>query len=183
MELWNRRDGNMRKDELYKQYEQCISEFLCSISVEESSSNDIAQKERNLVSEIENEYMQATSELSRAKQTISAQYKSIWESCTANTGLLRPADQRPAYTDAGWRECVREQAQIAKQIQEWFSVKTQEAVAEKQRRMKLEAERKAADALAAAEAERKRKEEEAALEAAKGASLLDEIKRRFRKKL
>lgn len=173
----------MRKEELYNQYEQYISEFLCSISDEEKYRNDVAQKERNLVSEIENEYMQTTSDLSHAKQTISAQYKSVRESCIVNAGLRRPEDQRPEYTDASWRECVRVQAQLAKEIQGWFSVKTQEAIAEKQRKMKLEAEKKAAEALEAAEAERKRKEEEAALEAAKGASLLEEMKKRFKKKI
>ena len=95
--------------------------------------------------------------------------------------MSRPEDQRPAYTDVNWRECVKIQERAAKEIQEWFSAKTQQAIAVKQRKMQLEAERRAASALSAAEAERKRKEEAAALEEARGALLLEEMKRRFRK--
>ena len=173
----------MEKNELYNQYQKYISELVSSVSIEGNTQNAIAQEERNLVAEIENEYMQTISELQRAKQTISNQYRSIWESCTTNAGLRRPEDQRPSYTDANWRECVKKQEQAAKEIQEWFTRKTQQAFIEKQRKLQQEAERKAASALSAAEAERKRKEEEAAKEAARGASLLEEMKRKYRKNI
>lgn len=173
----------MEKNELYNQYQKYISELVSFVSTEGNTQNVIAQKERNLVSEIENEYMQTISELQRAKQAISNQYRSIWESCTTNAGLRRPEAQRPSYTDANWRECVKIQEQAAKEIQEWFTRKTQQAFIEKQRKLQQEAERKAASALSAAEAERKRKEEEAAKEAARGASLLEEMKRKYRKNI
>ena len=183
MELLSRRDGNLEKNELYNQYQKYISELVSFVSVEGNTQNAISQKERNLVAEIENEYMQTISELQRAKQTISNQYRSIWESCTNNAGLRRPEAQRSSYTDKNWRECVRIQEQAAKESQEWFTRKTQQAFAEKQRKLQQEAERKAASALSAAEAERKRKEEEAAMEAARGASLLEEMKRKYRKNI
>lgn len=168
-------------EELFKQYQRCLADLVSLTSSEDNSQNDIAQEERNTVAQIENEYLQISSELQRAKQTITNQYRSIWESCTSNAGLRRPEAQRPAYTDRSWRECVKVQEQAAKVIQEWFAVKTQQAVSERQRQLQQEAERRAASALSAAEAEKKRKEEAAALEEARGASLLEEMKRKFRR--
>lgn len=171
----------MDKDELFKQYQGLLSELIILTQSEDSSQNSIAKDERNAVAEVENEYQNTYAELQRARQAVISQYRSVWESCTSNAGLRRPSDQRPAYTENSWKECVRFQEQVAKEIQEWFTIKSQEAIAERQKKLRLEAERKAASALSAAEAERKRKEEEAALEEARGASLLEEMKRRFRK--
>jgi hypothetical protein len=168
------------KNELYKQYQGYLSELMALTSSEDSSQNSIAQEERNIVAEVENEYLNISSELQRARQMITSQYRSVWESCTSNAGLRRPADQRPAYTDINWKECIRIQEQAAREIQEWFAIKSQQAIAERQKKLQQEAERKAAMALSAAEAERKRKEEAAALEKARGALLLEEMKRRFR---
>ena len=168
-------------EELFKQYQNCFSDLVLLVSAEENAQKDIAQEERNNVAQIENEYLQISSELQNAKRAIETQYRSIWESCTTNAGLRRPEAQRPAYTDRSWRECVKAQEQAAKIIQEWFLVKTQQAVAERQRQLQQEAEKRAASALSAAEAERKRKEEAEALEAARGASLLEEMKRKFRR--
>ena len=181
MELWNRRDGKLSMEELFKQYQKCFADLVSLTSSEDNSQNDIAQEERNTVAQIENEYLQVSTDLQRAKQAIRKQYRSIWESCSTNAGLKRPEDQRPSFTDKSWRECVREQEQAAKVIQDWFTVKTQQAVAERQRQLQQEAERRAASALSAAEAERKRKEEAAALEEARGASLLEEMKRKFKR--
>ncbi len=172
----------MEKSELYKQYQGYLSELTSLMLSEDSSQNNIAQEERNTVADVEKEYLNVSSELQKARQMISGQYRSVWESCTSNAGLLRPADQRPAYTEINWKECIRIQEQAAREIQEWFAVKSQQAIVEKQKKLQQEAERKAAMALSAAEAERKRKEEAAALEQARGASLLEEMKRKFRKK-
>lgn len=168
-------------EELFKQYQRCFADLVSLTSSEDNSQNDIAQEERNNVAQIENEYLRISSELQRARQAITNQYRSIWESCTSNAGLRRPEAQRPAYTDRSWRECVKVQEQAAKVIQEWFALKTQQAVAERQRQLQQEAERRAASALLVAEAEKKRKEEVAALEEARGASLLEEMKRKFRR--
>lgn len=183
MELLSRRDGNLREDELYKQYEQYVSELVHYLINEENCHSAIAQEERNIVAEIENEYMKSISELKRARQTVSSQYRSVWESCTGNTGLRRPEDQRPSYTDIEWNECVSLQEKAAKEIQKWFEEKRRQAVEEKQIKLQQEKEKKVVSALLAAEAERKRKEEAAALEAARGASLLEEMKQKFRKNL
>lgn len=171
----------MEKGELFSQYQGYLSELIVLTSSEDSLQNSIAQEERNTVAEVENEYLNISSELQRARQMITSQYRSVWESCTSNVGLRRPADQRPAFTEINWKECVRIQEQAAREIQEWFAIKSQQAIAERQKKLQQEAERKAAMALSAAEAERKRKEEAAALEEARGASLLEEMKRRFRK--
>lgn len=173
----------MEKNELYNQYQNYISKLVSFVFAEGNTQDAIAQEERNLVAEIENEYIQTISELQRVKQTISNQYRSIWESCVAIAGLRRPEAQRPLYTDANWRECVRIQEQVAKEIQDWFTRKTQQAFAEKQRKLQQEAKRKAASALSAVEAERKRKEETVAMEAARGAFLLEEMKRKYRKSI
>lgn len=169
----------MNKDELFNQYQSYIIDLVSSISAEGDSQNGIAQEERRTVAAIENEYMQTVAELQQAKQVVTNQYRSVWESCTSNTSLRRPEDQRPSYTDESWRECVRSQERAAKAIQEWFAAKTQEAVAEKQRKIQQEAARKSASALLAAEAERKRKEEADSLEEARGASLLEKMKRKY----
>lgn len=171
----------MKKTELYKQYQKYISDLIFLTSSESVSQNSIAQEERNLVSEIENEYMQVIATLQTAKQTITNQYRSVWESCRTNAGLRRPEAQRPAYTGLNWKDCIRIQEQAAKGIQEWFELKKQQALVEKQRKLQLEASRRAASALSAAEAERKRKEETAALEEKRGALLLEEMKRKYRK--
>lgn len=171
----------MEKGELFRQYQGYLSELILLTSSEDSSQNSIAQEERNIVAEVENEYLNISSELQRARQMITSQYRSVWESCTSNEGLRRPADQRPAYTEINWKECVRIQEQAAREIQEWFTIKSQQAIAERQKKLQQEAERKAAMALSAAEAERKRKEEAAAMEEVRGAMLLEEMKRRFRK--
>lgn len=171
----------MKKNELFRKYQSYISDLVFFTSSEDDSQDTIAQEERNIVAEIENEYLQVSSELQRVRHTVTNQYRSIWESCTSNAGLRRPEAQRPAYTDRTWRECIRIQEQAAKEIQEWFAIKKQQAVAERQRQLQQEAERKTASALSAAEAERKRKEEAAAMEEAQGASLLEEMKRKFRK--
>ncbi len=183
MELLNQRGGNLKKNELYKQYQQYISELVYFVSAEGDSQTAIAKEERNIVAEIENEYMRTISELQQAKQTAYAQYRNVWESCTANVGLRRPKAQRPSYTDIKWRECIRLQEQAAKEIQEWFAKKTQQAVAQRQQKLRQEAQQRAASALSAVEAERRRKEEEAALEAARGASLLEEMKQKYRKNI
>lgn len=171
----------MSMEELYKQYQKCFANLVSLTLSEDDSQNDIAQEERNIVAQIENEYLQVSTDLQRAKQAIRKQYRSIWESCSSNAGLRRPEDQRPAFTDKGWRECVREQEQAAKVIQDWFTIKTQQAVAEKQKQLQQEQARRAASALSAAEAERKRKEEAAALEEAMAASFLEEMKQKFRR--
>lgn len=181
MELWNRRNGKLSMEELYKQYQKCIANLISLTSYEDDSQNNIAQEERNTVAQIENEYLQVSTDLQRAKQAIRKQYRSIWESCSTKAGLRRPEDQRPAFTDKSWRECVRKQEQTAKVIQDWFAVKTQQAVAERQRQLQIEKERRAAIASSQAEAERKRKEEAAALEEAKAALFLEEMKRKFRR--
>lgn len=168
-------------EELYKQYQKCFANLVSLTLSEDDSQNDIAQEERNIVAQIENEYLQVSTDLQRAKQAIRKQYRSIWESCSSNAGLRRPEDQRPAFTDKSWRECVREQEQAAKVIQDWFTIKTQQAVAEKQKQLQQEKARRVASALSAAEAERKRKEEAAALEEAKAASFLEEMKQKFRR--
>ena len=171
----------MSMEELYKQYQKCFANLVSLTLSEDDSQNDIAQEERNIVAQIENEYLQVSTDLQRAKQAIRKQYRSIWESCSSNAGLRRPEDQRPAFTDKSWRECVREQEQAAKVIQDWFTIKTQQAVAEKQKQLQQEKARRVASALSAAEAERKRKEEAAALEEAKAASFLEEMKQKFRR--
>lgn len=145
MELWNRRDGKLSMEELFKQYQKCFADLVSLTSSEDNSQNDIAQEERNTVAQIENEYLQVSTDLQRAKQAVRKQYRSIWESCSTNAGLKRPEDQRPSFTDKSWRDCVREQEQVAKVIQDWFTVKTQQAVAERQRHLQQEAERRAAN--------------------------------------
>lgn len=171
----------MNKDSLYNQYQNYISDLLSLTASGSESQNSIAQEERNIVAEIENDFLQISSQLQDAKLKITNQYKSVRESCSSNAGLRVPEAQRPSHTDLSWQESIRIQEQAAKRIQEWFADKTRKAVAEKQRQLQLEAKRRAANALSAAEAERKRKEEAAMLEEKRGAALLEEMKRKHRK--
>ena len=171
----------MDKGELFKQYQGYLSELIFLTSSADKLQNNIAQEERNTVAEIENEYINISLELQRARQMIRSQYRSVWESCISNTELRRPEDQRPTYTEKGWRECIRAQEREAKEIQKWFAKKSQEAIVERQKKIQQEVEKREASALSAAEAERRRKEEEAELEKAQGTSLLEEMKKKFRK--
>lgn len=171
----------MNVEELFKQYQKCLADLASLTYSEDDSQKDISQEERNIVAQIENEYLQVSIDLQKAKQTIRKQYRNIWESCSTNAGLKRPEDQRPAFTDKSWKECVREQEQAAKAIQDYFTVKTQQAVAKKQKQLQQEQAKRAANILSAAEAERKRREEAAALEEAKAASFLEEMKSKFRR--
>ena len=170
-------------EQLFENYQKYILTLISLASSEDSSQSNISCEERNKVADIENEYSKITLELQKIKQTISSQYRSVWESCTSNAGLQIPRDQRTASTNLSLQECIRIQEQAAKEIQEWFAIKSQQAVAERQRKLQQEAAKKRAFALSAAEAERKRKEEAAALEEKKGASLLEEMKRKFRNNL
>lgn len=158
-------------------------ELVSFVSSEDASQSRIAREERKAVAEMENEYLQEFSELQRIKQTVSSQYRSVWESCTLNSGLQRPEAQHPTYTDRSCQECIEIQEQAAKDIQEWFRIKTKQAVIEKKKQLRWEAEKRAASALAAAEAEKKRKEEAAAFEEAQGAFLLEEMKQKFRRNM
>lgn len=171
----------MDKDELFKQYQRYISDLVSLSSSEDNLQNNIAQEERNIVAELEKEYSQITAELQNIKRIVTSQYRSVWESCTANAGLKRPEAQRPSYTDLTWRECVKIQEKAAKETQEWFAVKTQQIIAERKRQLQEDAARKAASAISANEAARKKEEETAALEEIQGASFLEELKRKFRK--
>ena len=170
-------------EQLFENYQKYILTLISLTSSENSSQSGISCKERNKVAEIENEYSKITSELDKTKQTIRSQYESVWESCTSNAGLQIPRDLHPISTNLSLQECIRIQEQATKEIQEWFTIKTQEAIAERQRKLQQEAARKQARAVSAAEAERKRKEEATTLEKMKGASLLEEMKRKFRNKL
>lgn len=170
----------MEKVTLFNQYEKLIADLILLTSSDDKMQDGIAKQERNLVAEIENEYLATTSELQKAKRAIDSQYNSVWESCSKNAGLRKPSAQRPAYTEINWKECIAIQEKAAKEIQEWFAIKTQQALAERQKKIQEEAARKAASALSAAEAERKRKQEAEAQEIARGASLLEEMKRKFR---
>ena len=82
----------MSMEELYKQYQKCFANLVSLTLSEDDSQNDIAQEERNIVAQIENEYLQVSTDLQRAKQAIRKQYRSIWESCSSNAGLRRPED-------------------------------------------------------------------------------------------
>lgn len=170
-------------EQLFENYQKYILTLISLASSEASSQSNISCEERNEVADIENEYSKITSELQRIKQTISSQYRSVWESCTSNAGLRIPRDQHPVSTNLSLQKCIKIQEQAVKEIQEWFAIKTQQAVAERQRQLQQEAAKKQALALSAAEAERKRKEEAAALEEKKGASLIEEMKRKFRNNL
>ena len=173
----------MSKNEFFKKYQSYVSELISLTSAEDDSQSGIAQEERNKVAQTENAYLQTMSELRKARQIVDEQYRSIRESCSSYMGLRRPEAQRPSYTDEGWKECIKIQENEAKKIQQWFLLKKQESVAEKQRQLQLEAKQRAARALSATEAERKRKEEAEALEKTRRASLLEELKRKYRKNI
>ena len=91
----------------YEKYSNCLVEIIDQLRSESLSQEKVAQSERNAVSTIENQYMAISDELQQAQRTVREQYQSVWESCTRNTGIRRPQDQRPAATDLPWKEAVR----------------------------------------------------------------------------
>lgn len=166
----------------YESYLNCLIEIVEQLGNEAASQGTNAQNERNTVSEIENKYMQYSEELQQAKKIVQDQYGSVWESCTQHTGLKRPCDQRPAPTDLSWKEAVRIQEQAASKISDWFTLKSQQAVIDRQNKIREEAAKKAAIAAAQAEAARKRAEEEAQAERECGEALIEAMKRKHRGK-
>ena len=165
----------------YKAYYDCLIEIIELLGNEAASQGDVAQNERNMVSEIENRYMQISEELDAARQTVQKQYRSVWESCTQNAGLRRPQEQRPAATNLTWKEAVHIQEQAAFKIRDWFTLRTQEAFLERQRKVQAEEARRAAEAEAQAEAARRKKEEEARAEKERGEALIEAMKRKHRR--
>lgn len=164
----------------YKLYYDCLIEIIEQLGNEAASQGDVAQNERNMVSEIENRYMQLSEELRNARKTVQEQYRSVWESCTQNAGLKRPSDQRPAATNLAWQEAVRIQEQAASRIRDWFAFKTRQAFIERQKRIQEEEARKAAIAAAQAEEAKRRAEEAARIEKERGEALIEAMKRKHR---
>ena len=108
------------------------------------------------------------------------QYQSVWESCTRDAGIRRPQDQRPAATDLPWKETVRIQEQAASAIRNWFSLRTQQAFIERQKKIREEAVKKAAIAAAQAENEKRKAEEAARAEKERAEALIESMKRKYR---
>lgn len=171
----------MEYGHLYASYLENLMEITEQLTKEESSRGAIAKDERSAVSDIENNFMRQTDELRRAKEAVRSQYHSVWESCTQSVGLRRPRDQRPLETALNWREAVHLQEVAASKIREWFSIKSQQAVVERQRKLQEEAKRKAAVAAAEAMEAKKKAEEAARAEQERGNAFVEELKRKFRK--
>lgn len=172
----------MKKNELFDQYEKYLFDLATLSSSMDKAQEVLTSQERKRITEINKEYSETLSDLQIAKRTIDSQYRSVLESCTNNAGLHKPVAQRPSYTDKGLQECIRIQEKSAVVIQEWFSLKTQQILAEKKKKMQEEAATKEAMALSAKEAEHKKKQEAEALEKARGAQLVEELKRKYKTK-
>lgn len=164
----------------YEMYSNSLVEIIDQLRHEALSQDQIAQSERNAVSTMERQYMSDSQELQQALQTIQEQYRSVWKSCTRNTGLKRPREQRPTPTNLSWKEAIRIQEQAACKIRNWFTWQTQQAFIERQKRIHEEAAQQAAIAAAQAEAEKKKAEEAARLEAQRAEALIEALKQKHR---
>ena len=173
----------MAANQLYDDYLSSLLSIVEQVEKEAALQGSIAQEERNSISEIEKNYMQLTETLRNAHNTVQKQYKSVWESCSQREGLKRPSDQHPASTELSWNEAVSLQEKAADKIRKWFDEKTRQAVLEKQKQLREIAAQKAAEAAAIAEAERKKAEEAARLDREKGEALIEELKRKHKKKV
>ena len=157
----------------YEKYSNCLVEIIDQLRSESLSQEKVAQSERNAVSTIENQYMAISDELQQAHRAVREQYQSVWESCTRNAGIRRPQDQRPAATDLPWK-------QAASSIRNWFSMQTQQAFIERQKKVREEAAKKAAMAAAQAENEKRKAEEAARAEKERAEALVESLKRKYR---
>jgi len=166
----------------YDKYLNCLVEIIEHISQEKKKQSEISQDERSKVSEKENEYMRRMDELKKAEVAVRQQYQSVWESCTNQSGLRRPMDQRPVETPLNWLEAVKIQEQFANKIRNWFNDITQRAIIERQK--KIQEEQKRREELIAAKIleEKRRAEEVARLERERGEVLLEEMKRKYKKR-
>ena len=164
----------------YEKYSNCLVEIIDQLRSESLSQEKVAQSERNAVSTIENQYMAISDELQQTQRAVREQYQSVWESCTRNAGIRRPQDQRPAATDLPWKEAVRIQEQAASSIRNWFSMQTQQAFIERQKKVREEAAKKAAMAAAQAENEKRKAEEAARAEKERAEALVESLKRKYR---
>lgn len=164
----------------YEKYSNCLVKIIDQLDSESLSQEKVAQSERNAVSTIENQYMTIFDELQQAQKAVQEQYQSVWESCTRDAGIRRPQDQRPAATDLPWKETVRIQEQAASAIRNWFSLRTQQAFIERQKKIREEAVKKAAIAAAQAENEKRKAEEAARAEKERAEALIESMKRKYR---
>lgn len=172
----------MEDSTAYETYANCLAEIIELLHAAEASQKQAAQEERSAVSAMEDQYLRRWEALQQARRTVQAQYESVWESCTRNTGLRRPRDQRPAAADLPWQEAVRRQEQAAAAIRNWFSARTQQAFAERQKRLQAEAKNHAAMAAAQAETQKKRAEEAARAEEERAETLIEALKRKYRER-
>jgi hypothetical protein len=161
-------------------YLSYLSSIVQQVAAEESSQLAIAQKERNVVSAIENEHTQTIKELCNAEKVVREQYHSVWDSCTKYAGLRKPEDQRPEPENIDWKSAVRLQEHAALLIREWFDRRAQQAVAERQRKIYEEKERNDAKITAEAEAARKKSEEFIHTEQERGYALLERMRQKYR---
>ena len=170
----------MEYSSAYQSYLNNLLELTDHLHGEEDSQGEIARDERKTVADIESRYMRISDELQQAKKAVREQYQSVWESCVQSAGLKKPRDQRPAVTPLGWKEAVQLQEQAAKRIKDWFTVKAQQAVIERQKKLREDEARRAAIIAAAAEKERQLAEEKAREERERGNALVEALKRKYR---
>lgn len=164
----------------YESYLTCLNKIVEQLGNEATSQGAIAQDERNKISEIENRFMQLSEELQQAKKIVQAQYANVWESCTQNAGLKRPRDQRPSPTNLSWVEAIHIQEQAAIRVRDWFTLKSQQALLERRKKVREAEAKRAALAAAQAEEARKRAEEAARAEAQRGEALIEAMKQKYR---
>ena len=172
------KEGNLSTYESYRQFLTSIINLVQDESVEQ---NAISQDERNEVARIENEFSKDINALRMAESAVREQYSSVWTSCSNESGVILPRDQRPLATEMSWKECIKIQEQAASRIRNWIKEKMENAMRERQRQLIEDEKRKAAMLAAQEEAAKKRAEEMAIAERMRAAAMIEEKKRRFRK--
>lgn len=167
---------------IYKSYIDNLNSIISQIQSEDSGQESIAKDERGAVSEIEKNYSNESDELRNALRMVRAQYTSVWESCSEYSNVRLPRDQHPIFTHLSWKECVRAQEAAASKIREWIKKVVDQAMAEKQRKLKEEEAMRTQRAAAQAEMERRRAEEQRIAEQMRSQALLEEMKNHYRRK-
>lgn len=172
----------MDKRSSYETYIHCLKEIKEQTRKENVSQEDIEEQERRTVSQIDSQFMTRLEELDSALKAVREQYQSVRESCTYIAGIRCPQDQRAESTTIAWEEAIHLQEIAASKIQNWMTYKSQQAIIEKQKQLEKEAALKREMEIAAAEAAKKLAEEAALEEKRRAESLVEEMKKKYRKR-
>lgn len=172
----------MGPDSVYAQYCLCLRDLLQRLSDEEATQSSLEEKERSAVVAIESEYSTETQKLQSMLSVLQNQYQSVHDSCQSIFTFQTPRDMRPLETDSTVEETAQTLTQAFSKLKSLFDQAAQNAREKRMQMLFEQSQREAALQAAAAERERIEKERAAREEMERGAQLIEEMKRKHKRR-